>query len=816
MGLAIYRLEARSISRGQGRSCVAAAAYRHACALSDRRQNMRHDYRRKAGVLHSEILAPRHAPAWMKDREELWNGADAAEKRRDAITARELLLSLPRELSKAQNVRLVRAFVDDQATVRGLVADVAIHSPDGLDGQPQPHAHVMLTDRDVTPEGQFAKRKPAWLSRPEHIQAVREAWADHCNRALEAAGLEERVDHRSVRDRNRAAIEADDRAEIILTDRLPEPKIGPRATRMVREGRGGEALAWAPVSEIRADRAWLQRKAAEYLEAAMEIARLEAGMAKRAADERKARERKARERERQEAEKRREIERARRDQEIMDAAKEVEGLTTFARWHAAEAQRARAASGRSLEFPSGPGRALQIDGRTFDDGGGWLSGLREALEAAGALPPYQWGNPRAWSDEARARLWQIPGAPPTQESVRWAMELLRQVPLFSLGGREPVAALVLRDDHGEVRIGLAAISEAPPLVDLAKGSIQVAAAELMDREGMVRAHVSPANGMIWPGRTEEWRPDMSPMALDDRLLALGDTAAVRAARTARDLAFGGEAPDRRTYLDIGFDPAAGDMVVGHGRNFGGEEILRGDASVRLAWSAADRAVSAQRALTQLQGVREIVIGDRELMRLLDRAAVANAARDHLARFPDLHPGSDPMDILRDPLTTLSIGSVPPVGAGGSSDGRSPAAPVATSRPPPTPRRGPEPAMRQDSGPPQARPAVPSPSPSPSLSEADRRQWRVASGPSVRQELVAQLAGYSDQELRLAELATALELTRMAADRSASGQALRDCLAAGAELVRADLRRRGLEPTALSAGSTGNPSSPGRRPRGFER
>lgn len=276
--MAVYRCEVKAISRGAGRSCVAAAAYRAAGCLEDERQGMTHDYSRKAHVEHSEIVSPADAPDWVTDRGRLWNAADASEKRKDAITAREVLLTLPRELSTEQNAALVRGFCQ-QFTERGIVADIAIHAPDGLpdpetgEVQRQPHAHVMLTDRPLTREG-WAKAKDRTLSRPEGIEALRESWADHANRALERAGMDQRVDHRSLERQRAAAAAIGDEIEAARLDRPPEPKIGSVAAAMVREGRGDEAHAWNDAQMARRERTWRDSLAETWRAVKTEVADL--------------------------------------------------------------------------------------------------------------------------------------------------------------------------------------------------------------------------------------------------------------------------------------------------------------------------------------------------------------------------------------------------------------------------------------------------------------------------------------------------------------------------------------------------------------
>ncbi|MBF0459700.1 MAG: MobA/MobL family protein [Nitrospirae bacterium] len=271
--MAIYRCEAKAISRGQGRSCVAAAAYRHAERLRDERQQMTHSYERKEGVTHSEIIAPDGAPEWARNREQLWNHIDEAEKRKDAMTAREVLVALPRELNHEQRVEAVRAFCREEFTSRGIVADVAIHEPDARDGEKQPHAHIMVSDRalDASQPTGLAAKKDRTLSQAEGIEALRERWGHHCNRALERAHVPERVDHRSLADQRQAVLvvaadntrsQAERRKateQAFVLNRPPEPKIGPVAMQMDREGNGDKAHALRDAMAVREDRTMLAR-----------------------------------------------------------------------------------------------------------------------------------------------------------------------------------------------------------------------------------------------------------------------------------------------------------------------------------------------------------------------------------------------------------------------------------------------------------------------------------------------------------------------------------------------------------------------------
>ncbi|MFC6623778.1 Ti-type conjugative transfer relaxase TraA [Novosphingobium panipatense] len=218
--MAIYHFSAKVISRASGSSAVASAAYRSASELHDERLGRNHDFSNKAGVVHSEILAPEGAPERLNDRATLWNEVEAGEKRKDAQLAREVEFSIPREMSEKQGVSLARDFVDKQFVERGMVADLNVHWDKAKDGTPKPHAHVMLSMREVGPEG-FGKKVRAWNS-TELLKEWREAWAAHVNERMAELGLEGRIDHRSY---EAQGIELE-----------PQHKIGPMGKRHELEG----------------------------------------------------------------------------------------------------------------------------------------------------------------------------------------------------------------------------------------------------------------------------------------------------------------------------------------------------------------------------------------------------------------------------------------------------------------------------------------------------------------------------------------------------------------------------------------------------
>lgn len=246
--MAIYHLSAKVISRAGGRSSVAAAAYRSGGRLHDARQDLAHDYSRKGGVVHAEILAPSSAPEWMRDRDQLWNAVEAVEKRKDAQLAREIEVALPRELDRGERLELLRGFVQRAFVDRGMIADIAVHEGKARDGHGQPHAHIMLTLRELTGEG-FGKKARDWNA-PDLLMGWREAWARDANAALKRAGRSERIDHRSLpaqRDEAHQQVErarnagrddqALERARVVVAlDREPQPKIGPAAHAMEKRG----------------------------------------------------------------------------------------------------------------------------------------------------------------------------------------------------------------------------------------------------------------------------------------------------------------------------------------------------------------------------------------------------------------------------------------------------------------------------------------------------------------------------------------------------------------------------------------------------
>jgi hypothetical protein len=215
--MAIYHFSVQIIGRSSGKSVVAAAAYRAGDVLLDKRTGITHNYTRKQGVYETRILLPENAPLWMQDRSQLWNEVERYERQCNSQLAREINMAIPKELSHEQKRSLVFEYVESEFVSRGMIADVALHDLNS----DNPHAHLLLTQRSVTAHG-FGNKNREW-NQKSVLQSHRSAWAIHANRALENAGYESRIDHRSLKDQG--------------FDRLPQIHLGPQVKEMDLKGR---------------------------------------------------------------------------------------------------------------------------------------------------------------------------------------------------------------------------------------------------------------------------------------------------------------------------------------------------------------------------------------------------------------------------------------------------------------------------------------------------------------------------------------------------------------------------------------------------
>jgi MobA/MobL family len=222
--MAICFIRANIISRSNGSSAVAAAAYRSGEKLLDEATNKIHNYTKKTGVHHSEILAPIEATAgneWLNDREVLWNKVTAAEKRDDAQLSRELIIAIPRELDPLDQVALVREYIHNSYVDRGMIADINLHHLDG----DNPHAHVMLTMRELQIDemgiASFGNKDRSWNDK-KLLKTQLKEWEIVANKYLENSKVVERIDSRSYAEQGVA--------------RIPQIHLGKDVTAMRRRG----------------------------------------------------------------------------------------------------------------------------------------------------------------------------------------------------------------------------------------------------------------------------------------------------------------------------------------------------------------------------------------------------------------------------------------------------------------------------------------------------------------------------------------------------------------------------------------------------
>ena len=250
--MAIMFVRAQVISRGAGRSIVSAAAYRHRARMMDEQAGTSFSYRGGAAELkHEELALPDKVPAWLRiaierksvagTSEALWNAVEAFEVRADAQLARELIIALPEELTRAENIALVQEFVRDNLTSQGMIADWVYHDKDG-----NPHIHLMTALRPLTDEGFGPKKVPVlgedgeplrvvtpdrpngkivyklWAGDKETMKAWKIGWAETANRHLALAGHDIRLDGRSYAEQG--------------LDGIAQKHLGPEKAALARKG----------------------------------------------------------------------------------------------------------------------------------------------------------------------------------------------------------------------------------------------------------------------------------------------------------------------------------------------------------------------------------------------------------------------------------------------------------------------------------------------------------------------------------------------------------------------------------------------------
>ena len=241
-----YHCQARApISRSAGRSAVAAAAYRARARLEDERYGKVQDYSRRGGLEFAWHAAPAEAPEWAKDVGQAWNAVERVEVRKNSTLAFDYDMAFPHQLNAEQREWMLKDWVREGITRKGLIVTAAIHAPDKDGDQRNFHAHVMFNDRPVDENG-FARHKDRSVQRTEFMLELRERWAELGARQLERAGYEVEAErwrhgHKSLKQQEAAALERGDLeyAEQVR-DREPTTHVGHVATAIERKGRVSE------------------------------------------------------------------------------------------------------------------------------------------------------------------------------------------------------------------------------------------------------------------------------------------------------------------------------------------------------------------------------------------------------------------------------------------------------------------------------------------------------------------------------------------------------------------------------------------------
>ena len=242
--MAIYHLSIKIISRGKGKSAVAASAYRSGEKIKNEYDGIVHDFTRKGGIAHTEILLPENAPQEFLDRGTLWNSVEKIEKSKNSQLAREIEVALPKELDREKQIELIREYVKENFVKVGMCADIALH--DKNDGNP--HCHILLTMRPLNEDTTWgAKSKKEYIldengekiklkngnyktrkinttdwNEQDKAEEWRKTWADITNKYLEENSIQNKVDHRSYL---RQGIE-----------QIPTIHLGVSATQMEKKG----------------------------------------------------------------------------------------------------------------------------------------------------------------------------------------------------------------------------------------------------------------------------------------------------------------------------------------------------------------------------------------------------------------------------------------------------------------------------------------------------------------------------------------------------------------------------------------------------
>ena len=236
------------VTRSKGASVIAKAAYNARDKLNDEHYGKVHDYSKKEDLVFSKIFLPEHISKEFSDREYLWNSVEKIEKSKNSQLARNLLFTLPRELNEEDRIKLISEFIEENFTSKGMIADCNIHNPLASDNGEQPHAHILLTLREIDEHGKWKPkcRKEYILdengekiklksgnyksrkvnlndwNEPDKAKEWRENFSKKANEYLEKNGIDKRIDPRTFEEQGR--------------EELPQVHLGTASYQMEKKG----------------------------------------------------------------------------------------------------------------------------------------------------------------------------------------------------------------------------------------------------------------------------------------------------------------------------------------------------------------------------------------------------------------------------------------------------------------------------------------------------------------------------------------------------------------------------------------------------
>ncbi|ROU05479.1 MobA/MobL family protein [Lysobacter enzymogenes] len=234
--MAIYHSRVKTLSRAKGQSALAASAYRAGILIVEPRTGVRHDYRKKRGIVETVVFAPDHAPTWARDPERLWIAAEDADRRKNSTLAREFEMALPHELNAQQHQALVAEVAQALVGRYQFVVQASTHKPEN--GGLNHHVHFLVTTRRIEPDG-FGEKTRELDGGPTgraEVDWTRQMMSSTINAHLARAGIDASVDHRKLSVQAKEAAERGDDIEALALCRRPTRHMGKDATALERKG----------------------------------------------------------------------------------------------------------------------------------------------------------------------------------------------------------------------------------------------------------------------------------------------------------------------------------------------------------------------------------------------------------------------------------------------------------------------------------------------------------------------------------------------------------------------------------------------------